>query len=153
MMGYDEHYSGSQEAGSVASLSWVKEGVANTLKEVPADQFILGMPFYTRIWALTPKDKEAAETTFDLSSKIYGMKAADDQLTINGATKTWLADCGQNYSEFQADGVTYKVWLEDAQSAEARLKVVEENNLAGAAFWKLGMETSSVWDTIIKYIH
>lgn len=153
MMGYDEHYSGSQEAGSVASLSWVKEGVANTLKEVPADQFILGMPFYTRIWALTPKDKKAAETTFDLSSKIYGMKAADDQLTINGATKTWLADCGQNYSEFQADGVTYKVWLEDAQSAEARLKVVEENNLAGAAFWKLGMETSSVWDTIIKYIH
>lgn len=153
MMGYDEHYSGSEEAGSVASLNWVKEGVANTLKEVPADQLILGMPFYTRIWSLTPKDKEAAETSYDLSSKIYGMKAAADVLTTNGATKTWLEDCGQNYAEFQEDGVTYKVWLEDAQSAEARLKVMEENNLAGASFWKLGIETSDVWDTIIKYIH
>lgn len=153
LMGYDEHYSGSEEPGSVASLGWVKEGVANTLKEVPASQLILGMPFYTRIWALTPTDKEAEETSSDLSSKIYGMKAAADVLTTNGATKTWLEDCGQNYSEFQADGVTYKVWLEDAKSAEARLKVVEENKLAGASFWKLGMETSDVWDTIIKYIH
>lgn len=153
MMGYDEHYSGSEEAGSVASLGWVKEGVANTLKEVPAEQLILGMPFYTRIWALTPKDKEAAETDYELSSKIYGMKAASDVLTTYGATKTWLADCGQNYSEYQKDGITYKVWLEDAQSAEARLKVMKENNLAGASFWKLGIETSDVWDTIIKYIN
>ena len=81
------------------------------------------------------------------------MKAASDVLTTYGATKTWLADCGQNYSEYQKDGITYKVWLEDAQSAEARLKVMKENNLAGASFWKLGIETSDVWDTIIKYIN
>lgn len=153
MMGYDEHYAGSEEAGSVASLNWVKQGVADTLKEVPSEQLILGMPFYTRVWALTPKDKDAAETSYEISSKGYGMKAASDLLTTNGATKTWLADCGQNYSEFQADGITYQVWLEDAQSAEARLKLVEENSLAGASFWRLGFETSDIWDTIIKYIH
>lgn len=50
VMAYDEHYAGSEEAGSVASIGFVKEGVANTLKEVPADQLILGMPFYARVW-------------------------------------------------------------------------------------------------------
>jgi len=34
IMGYDEHYAGS-DAGSVSSLSWVKQGVSDTLKEVP----------------------------------------------------------------------------------------------------------------------
>lgn len=157
IMGYDEHYGGSTEAGSVASLSWVTDGVANTLKEVPADQVILGMPFYTRIWEI-PK-QQSSDTASDssdanaVSSKVYGMKAADDVLTTYGATKTWLEDMGQNYSEFSDDTTTYKVWLEDSSSAECRLKLVEENKLAGASFWKLGFETSDIWDMITKYIH
>ena len=35
IMGYDEHFSGSEEAGSVASIDFVKEGITETLKEVP----------------------------------------------------------------------------------------------------------------------
>lgn len=147
IMGYDEHYAGSPEAGSVASLSWVTEGVNNTLKEVPADQIILGMPFYTRVWEIP----SAADTK--ISSKIYGMKAASDLLATYGATKNWQEDCGQNYAEFTDNDATYKVWLEDSSSAECRLKLVEENKLAGASFWKLGFETSDIWDTITKYIH
>lgn len=157
IMGYDEHYAGS-DAGSVSSLSWVKQGVSDTLKEVPAEQVILGMPFYTRVWALTPEDdnpEEAeadADQSYEVSSQIYGMKSANDLLTAHGATKTWLEDCGQNYAEFKDGNVLYQVWLEDASSAEARLKLMSENKLAGASFWKLGFETSDIWDTIIKYM-
>ena len=61
-MGYDEHYAGSPEAGSVASLSWVTQGVSDTLKEVPADQVILGMPFYTRVWEI-PSESSSDDTT------------------------------------------------------------------------------------------
>lgn len=158
IMGYDEHYAGSKEEGSVASLSWVKQGVADTLAEVPADQVILGMPFYTRVWALTPQSSsdnqdESADTDYEVSSQIYGMRAADTLLASNNATKTWLEDCGQNYSEFKNGDVIYKVWLEDSSSAEQRLKLIDENKLAGASFWKLGFETNSIWDTIIKYIN
>ena len=81
------------------------------------------------------------------------MRAANDLLTTYGATKNWLDDCGQNYAEFKDGKITYKVWLEDSSSAEARLKLIDENNLAGASFWKLGFETSDIWDTIIKYIN
>ena len=52
IMGYDEHYVGS-EAGSVASLPWVEQGVKDTLTEVPAERTILAVPFYTRLWKTT----------------------------------------------------------------------------------------------------
>jgi spore germination protein YaaH len=156
-MGYDEHYVGSEE-GSVSSLSWLTQGVDDTLKEVPSDQIILGMPFYTRVWALTPQDDNADEadsdtdTTYNVSSQAYGMRSASNLLTAYGATKTWLEDCGQNYAEFKDGSTIYKVWLEDSESAEARLKLMNEKELAGASFWKLGFETSDIWDTIIKYM-
>ena len=156
IMGYDEHYAGG-DAGSVSSIGWVKQGVADTLTEVPADQIILGMPFYTRVWQLTPKDtsskdsSDSNDSSYDVSSKIYGMRAADALLTENDVTKTWDQESGQNYAEFTSGDSTFKVWLEDANSAEERLKIVKDNKLAGASFWKLGFETSDIWNTIIKY--
>lgn len=167
IMGYDEHYAGG-DAGSVSSIGWVKQGVADTLAEVPADQVILGMPFYTRVWQLTKntsskdstdsednndtKDNDnTSDSDYDVSSKIYGMRAADALLADNGVTKTWDKESGQNYAEFTSGDSTFKVWLEDASSTEERLKVMQDNKLAGASFWKLGFETSDVWNTIIKY--
>ena len=50
IMGYDEHFAGSYEAGSVASYNYVKEGIEETLRDVPADKVINAVPFYTRLW-------------------------------------------------------------------------------------------------------
>lgn len=159
IMGYDEHYAGSEEEGSVSSLGWVRQGVIDTVAEVPAEQVILGMPFYTRLWSLTPdadagdNDDPDSNILYTVSSQVYGMRSSSNLLADNGVTKQWLPESGQNYAEFKADGILYKIWLEDAASAEARLKLVDEYRLAGASFWKLGFETSDVWDTIIKYLN
>ncbi len=158
IMGYDEHYAGS-ESGSVASLGWVKEGVDNTLKSVPANQVILGIPLYTRIWELTPKGEDTATENssesdlYDISSTVYGMNGAVKQVNNNGAVITWDEESGQNYAEWTANDKLYKVWLEDSSSIEERLKVISENSLAGGSFWKLGFETDSIWDTVIKYLN
>lgn len=159
VMAYDEHYSGSDE-GSVASIGFVEKGAKDTLAQgVPAEQLVLGMPFYTRIWSETPKEdagdsaEAAAEdyVDYELSCETASMAEARKRIDANGAQITWLDDCGQNYAQYKNAGVTYKIWLEDAQSLDLKLKVMKELNLAGAAFWKAGMETADVWDTIASY--
>lgn len=160
IMAYDEHYSGSEEAGSVASIGFVTDGVANTLKEVPASQIILGMPFYARVWSETPVEGESAEgteedayTNYTLSSYAASMTDIQKLLNTNGVEPVWSEETGQNYAEYQNSGVTYKIWIEDAASLEKKLMVMDTNGLAGGAFWKLGLEDSAIWDTIIKYIN
>ena len=160
IMGYDEHYAGSPEAGSVASLSWVTQGVSDTLKEVPANQVILGMPFYTRVWSETPVESDSTATDetdttvdYELSSYATNMTEVQKLISANGVQPVWLDDIGQNYVEYQNGGVNYKIWIEDATSLEKKLIVMDTYGLAGGSFWKLGMEDSSIWDTIIKYIN
>lgn len=164
LMAYDEHYSGSEDAGSVASIGFVREGVAKTLEEVPADQLILGMPFYTRVWSETPVDAdgnpienaEPSEDTslaYKLACYSAGMDDVQNLINTNGAIPVWSDEVGQYYAEYLNGGVVYKIWLEDATSLEEKLKVLQENQLAGGAFWKLGLENPTVWDTIIKYIN
>lgn len=161
IMAYDEHTRVSEDVGPVASINFVKEGVENTLKEVPAEQTILGMPFYTRVWELTPKDgagedvESASEDylpyTFTCSEE--GMQTVENRYTVNGAQATWDEESGCYYTEYENGGKTYKIWIENESSLEEKLKVMKENSLAGAAYWKLGFERSSAWDTIIKYVN
>ena len=156
LMAYDEHYAGSSEAGSVASIGYVTEGVKNTLADVPADQLILGKPFYTRVWSETPVDNPDAEDgsqSYTLSSYAASMSDVRKLISANGLEPIWFDEVGQNCVEYENNGVRYKIWIEDAASLEQKLTVLSSNNLAGGAFWKLGMEDSSVWDTIIKYIN
>lgn len=143
LMAYDEHFAGSEEAGSVASLPYVTESVANTLEEVPAEQLILGVPFYTRLW------KTTAGT---VTSENLGMADAQKALSDNGATQTWLEDESQYYAEYEKGESRYQIWLEEEKSITAKLDVMKNNNLAGAAFWKLSYEDSSIWDTIAGYM-
>ncbi len=150
LMAYDEHYSGSDE-GSVASIGFVRQGVEDTLMEVPADQLILGMPLYTRVWRLTPS--ETADTGYEVSSEAVSMSEVDTRIAVNDATMVWLDDVGQYYTEYVHEGDTYKIWIEDQNSIEEKLKVFKENNLAGVASWKIGFEKATIWDTIKKYIN
>ena len=162
IMGYDEHYGGSPEAGSVASYDFVKAGIENTLKEVPAEKVINAVPFFTRVWEETPKTEEeiaaaqgtdAAEYTMNVTSTAYGMADARAVVEQAGAQITWDETTQQNYATWEANGVTYEVWLEDAQSLEPRLKLMKDYGLAGTAAWRLGQETSDIWELILQYVN
>lgn len=143
VMAYDEHYAGGGEAGSNASISFVKKAVSESLKEVPKDQLILGMPFYSRIW----KTKDGV-----LSTETIGMKSESDYIKSHNAQETWQDDLGQNYVEFSEDDATYQLWVEDEKSLALKLGVMKDNSLAGGAFWKEGLESDSVWEIIGKYM-
>lgn len=159
IMGYDEHYAGSDE-GSVASIGFVTQGIKDTLKEVPPEQTILGAPFFTRIWEETPKeatdDVEAAAedyVPYELSSQAVSMKEAWNMVNVNGVEPTWSKKEGQYYAEYVNGGKTYKIWLEDLESLELKLKAASTAKLAGMAFWKLSLEDERVWDVVLKYMN
>ena len=120
----------------------MEKGVADTLEEVPADQIILGMPFYARVWA---------QSDSGLTSSAYGMEDMQSFLNRNQTTSTWSEEAGQYYAEFTEGDTTYMAWIEDATSLSKKLDVMKENKLAGASFWKLGFETKDTWQTIKTY--
>ena len=139
IMGYDEHYVGSEEAGSVASLPWVEQGVIDTIAEVPAQRVINAVPFYTRLWKT-----EAGS----LSSEAIGMDTAQEVVNTNNAQVYWDSDVSQNYGSFEKEGCTYQIWIEDSQSIAAKVQLVPKYDLAGVAAWKLGFENSGIWQVI-----
>ena len=162
IMGYDEHTDGSYEAGSVASIGYLENGIADALKSVPADKLVAGIPFFTRLWFETPKTEEelaqeegteAASYPNKVTSAAYSMNDAAALVKNAGVEAQWDEETKQNYAEWEAEGGIYKIWLEDAQSLEEKLKVITANDLAGVAEWSLGMEDSGVWDLILQYVN
>lgn len=161
LMGYDEHTDSSYEAGSVASLGYLEDGITDALEKVPETKLIAAVPFYTRLWFETPKTEdelaaeagtEAASYPDKISSEALGMDEAQEAVANAGAQVQWDDRTKQNYAEWEADGGTYKIWLEDNQSLEEKLKVIRDNQLAGVAEWRLGWENPSVWSLILQYI-
>lgn len=162
IMGYDEHHNGSYESGPVASLQFVKEGIEETLKVVPKEKIINGVPFFTRLWKEVPKTEEelekeegtqAAEYPVKVSSVAYGMNEAKMVIQTAGAKIQVDKGTGQNYAQWEKDGATYKIWLEDITALESKLQLIKENQLAGVAAWRLGFESAQAWDTILKYVN
>lgn len=141
IMGYDEHYVGSEQVGSVASLPWVEKGIQDTLEEVPAERVINAIPFYTRLWRTA---------NGELSSEAIGMDQAQEVITANNVETYWDKDAGQNYGSYESEGATYQIWLEDAQSIAAKVMLVPKYELAGVAAWKLGFENSGIWQVITE---
>ena len=149
IMGYDEHYAGSEEAGSVASLSFEEEGILNTLQEVSAEKVVSGIPFYTRLWCTTTNE----DGTTTVTSEAMGMNQAQQTLENNQVEASWDETTGQNYAQFNGEsGELYQIWLEDTESLTRKLELIKNYDLGGVAEWKLGLEDDSVWDLIAKYV-
>lgn len=139
-MAYDQHNQSSTEAGTVAGCDWVEANINKFLGQegVKPEKIILAMPFYTRVWNVTDGG---------LSSSAVDMKS-QSTLIPDDAKITWDDSLKQNLAEYEKNGRTYKVWMEDAKSLKCKLDLVKKYNLAGGAFWRKDQETSDVWKVI-----
>lgn len=142
IMGYDEHWSGSGNPGSVASIDYVSNGLDKTLKDVPAEKVINALPFYTILW------------------KTEGSTVSDSYLTIAntaeflnrvGVTPVWDETTCQNYAEWTDGTLTYQIWLEDLDSIKVKLNVMRTKNVGGVAVWRLGYGIPEIWELLNAY--
>lgn len=143
IMGYDEHYVGGGEAGSVASINYVEGGIVNTKNVVPADKIINAIPFYTRVWESSNDGLKASTLT---------MQNQSNWVSQSGVTPNWSDEFCQNYVEYESGGTLYQCWLEDVDSIRVKLQTMKAQEIAGVASWKLGIEDKAVWDAIDEYI-
>lgn len=142
IMGYDEHWHGSGNPGSVASISYVSGGLDRTLEQVPAEKVVNALPFYMILWKTqgTAVTDEYV-TTNHLESFLQGVKVE----------LQWDETTCQNYGEWESGGVTYQIWAEDEDSIAVKLNVMRTKNVNGVAVWRLGYGTPQVWDLIKSY--
>lgn len=143
IMGYDEHWSGCSEAGSVASIGFVERGIRDTINiGVPADKIINGVPFFTRIWSTNGGD---------VTSSAGGMQWAKDWVNNYGINLVWDETTCQYYGEMTSGSALYQVWMENAESLQVKLNVMNSYGIAGVSAWKLGYETADIWAVIGAY--
>lgn len=140
IMAYDEHYAGSEVAGSVASYGYLTDAVDEIVKLVPNRQVIMAVPFYTRLWT-----EKTVDGTWTLTSSALGMQAAQAELTKNKVTPEWDLQTRQYYAEYQKGSEINRIWLEEEDSLREKLLYIKGADLAGAAVWRLGLETPQIW--------
>ena len=143
-MAYDQNGNSSPVEGTTAGYNWVKANIEKFLGQEGVDEskLILGIPFYTRVWE---------ERNGEITSSTIDMKKIE-QVIPEGASRTWDDDLKQYYVEFVEDGVTNKIWVEDEESIKAKLSLISEYNLAGAAYWEKDREPESLWNVISEYL-
>ena len=145
IMAYDEHYSGSEQAGSVSSLGFVSEAANNILAMVDKERVIMALPFYTRLWK-TKGDKAP-------NSEAYSMSGIMSVLQNNGVKASWDEATGQYYAEYREGDYVCQVWLEEEKSLAEKLKAITALGIHNVSFWRLGFEKSEVWNAVAEYIN
>ena len=144
-MAYDQNGISSPKEGTTAGADWVEVNIKKfigTQEDVPAEKLILGMPFYTRLWK---------EENGKITSNVVSMKYIDSKIPSNVERK-WNEDLKQYYVEYEQNGTTYKMWLEEEESIKAKFALMKEYNLAGAAYWQKDFEKASIWDVVAEEI-
>ena len=143
-MAYDEHTSGSEEAGSVSSISWVQQALSDAGTVVPAEKTVIAIPFYTRVWTT---DKSGG-----ITSSAMGMSEAENYVSEHSMLRSWDDKLKQNYAVLESSGEKTEIWLEDGESISAKMEEIASANAAGVAEWKLGLQSSDIWQIISEYL-
>lgn len=140
IMCYDEHYAGSEEAGSVSSLSYVERGIDESAAKMDKNRVIIALPFYTRVWITDANGK--------LRSEALSIKKAKEWITEKNVPLEWKEDIGQYYGVIQDGNEKKEIWMEDEKSMEAKMSLLREKSIQGVAAWKLGQEPQGFWSIL-----
>ncbi|HEX3030346.1 MAG TPA: glycosyl hydrolase family 18 protein [Clostridia bacterium] len=148
LMAYDQYWSTSPVAGSVAEFGWVEDNLKKVLELVPKEKLLLGLPFYSREW-IESNDGQG-KVTVSRPARTLTMEKEHEIIDENNAKVVWNAEMGQFYAEFSDNDSVHRIWVEDSNSINIKSSLVQKYGLAGACSWRKGFETAEVWDVLRK---
>lgn len=144
IMGYDEHWHGSGDPGSVASLDYVSNGIDKTLEQVPKEKVVNALPFYSILWKTTGEN---------VTDEYLTLINTQDFLDRIGREGVWDEVTQQLYVEWESGGSKYQIWVENEDSIMLKLNVMRAKEIAGVAVWRLGYGNKAVWEAISAYLN
>jgi spore germination protein YaaH len=130
---YDEHWAGSSP-GPVASPQWVRGALAMRVREAGAARVIAGFPTYGYRW-IRGQPTEALGYI-----EARGLAArAGVTLARDAATQSLHAQSGN-----------WDMWMADAVTLQAFVRIAQEMGVHRFALWRLGREDPAIWGSVVK---
>lgn len=136
IMTYDEHYK-SSNAGSIASIEWVKSVLNYAGDKIPTEKIILGLALYGYDWV-------------DNLGQAIPVKKVLKLANEKGVVPQWDNESKTPYFSYMSQNKYHEVWYEDENSLKIKLELVKEYNLGGIAFWRLGLEELGFLDKLLR---
>lgn len=138
IMTYEWGWSGGPPM-AVAPVNEVKKVLDYAVSVIPRDKILMGMPLYGYNWTL-PYEKGgkwakrlSPQEALQLAEK-YGQYIKYDNKSQ-----------APFYYYYDEDGKQHVVWFEDARSADAKFKIVDDYKLKGVSYWVLGLDFPQNW--------
>ncbi|SMB92425.1 Spore germination protein YaaH [Desulfonispora thiosulfatigenes DSM 11270] len=141
VMAYDEHWEGGGP-GPVASIPWVKRCTDYMLTQIPKEKYILGVPFYGRMWT---NEQNGVGITYPTLTK---------KIQENNAQVKWNNEFKTPYVKYKnAEGNNVEIWFENAKSLKEKFELVNKYDIAGVAGWRLGQEDTTIWNDFSEWLY
>lgn len=144
IMTYDYSWRGSGP-GPIAPINWVAAVAEYGRSVVPAEKLQLGIPFYGYNWG--PGEEAIAQTWADIQKLIDQY-----QPNVNLAARDSSGAIEESWFTYRKDGQQRTVWFTDYRSLQSKLDLVEKQDLAGIAIWRLGNEDPQNWNVVRKQL-
>lgn len=164
IMTYD--YSVSRP-GPISPLSFIRRTMSYAVTAFPAERIRMGVPAYGRLWVARradgsqsitgtcPTGAPLGTTSFTTAASLGYLAtragAAPLALRFDEPTGEMVATFRSTYTGTTSDGkptscdVDHEAWWVDARGVAARMPLLSEFRLAGAAIWHLGGVDAGSW--------
>ncbi len=116
---------------AVAPIEPVKRVIEYALTEIPAEKILMGIPNYGYDWTLPYVSGESrADSISSVEAAELARRYGAEILFDEEAKAPYF-----NYTD--ENGREHEVWFEDAESIDAKLRLIREYGLRGAGYWNL----------------
>lgn len=136
VMAYDYRWEDS-DPGPVAPRRWVEDVVAWSVSQVPRSKLRLGIVLLGYDWVAGAHGETVTYAQATRRADKYDAAVLDHD-----------SGTAPHFTYADERGRHHHVWFEDALSSAAKLELVEQYDLGGAFFWRLGGEDPRTWELI-----
>lgn len=125
---------------SVQPIEEVRKVLKYAVTEIPSGKILMGMPNYGYDWTLPYTRGTAASS--------IGFIAALDLAVKNNSEIFYDEKSQTPYFYYTENGTRHVVWFDDAMSIDAKLRLIDEFDLAGASYWTVNRCFIPNWEIV-----